>query len=183
MNIAVYCSSRQGLDQKYIDIAQALGQWIGEHRHTLVYGGVDAGLMHVVAKHCHDSGGHVTGVNVDGFARRTDSLVDELILTQDLHERKSRMYQLADVFVVLPGGLGTADEWIATLSQMVVDNDNKRRIIVSNVDGMYDSLMRYLEEMAQSPFARDQHLSLMVEVKDTIELIDCLTKYCDKYEK
>lgn len=176
MKFAVYCSSRQRLDQEYIQLAQALGQWIGMHGHTLVYGGVNAGLMHEVAQACHDAGGHVTGVNIEAFKHRTDPLVDEVIYTANLGERKACMYQLADAFIVLPGGLGTADEWIATLSQLVVDGDD-RHIVVANLHGMYDSLLRYLDEMAHSPFARDRHLDLTVPVATAQELIKKLEEY------
>lgn len=175
MKVAVYCSSRQGLDLEYIELARALGQWIGSHGHTLVYGGVNAGLMHETAQACHDAGGRITGVNIDAFKHRTDPLVDEAIYTDNLGERKARMYQMADAFVVLPGGLGTVDEWIATLSQLVVDDDS-RPVIVVNVHGMYDSLLQYLDEMAHSPFARDKHLDLTVAVTSQQELIKKLNE-------
>lgn len=176
MKVAVYCSSREGLDAEYIELAQALGQWIGGHGHTLVYGGVNAGLMHEVAQACHDARGSITGVSIEAFKHRTDPLVDEIVYTANLGERKAKMYQLADAFVVLPGGLGTADEWIATLSQLVVDGDN-RPIIVANLHGMYDSLLRYLDEMAHSPFARDRHLQLTVVATTAQELINKLEEY------
>lgn len=176
MNVAVYCSSRQGLDQEYIELAQALGQWIGQHGHTLVYGGVNAGLMHEVAQACHDHGGHIVGVNIEAFKRRTDPLVDEAIYTANLGERKAQMYARAQLFVVLPGGLGTADEWIATLSQLVVDNDN-RVIVVANLHGIYDSLLHYLDEMAHSPFSRDRHMNFSVVAGTQQELIQKLNQY------
>jgi len=86
------------------------------------------------------------------------------------------MYQLADTFVVLPGGLGTADEWIATLSQLVVDGDESRIIVVANLHGLYDSLLRYLDEMAHSPFARDRHLDRSVVANSQEELIEKLNE-------
>ncbi len=176
MKIAVYCSSRRALDQECYDLAATLGKWMGEQGHTLVYGGVNAGLMHAVAQACHDAGGHIVGVNVENFRHRTDPIVDEVIYTDDLGQRKSKMYQMADTFVVLPGGLGTADEWIATLSQLVVSGDEQRIIVVVNLHGMYDALLRYLDEMAQSPFARDKHLQRYVVVANGQELIEKLNQ-------
>lgn len=172
MNIAVYCSSRRALDQECYDLAQGLGRWLGSQGHTLVYGGVNAGLMHAVAQACHDAGGRIVGVNVQKFKHRADPLVDEAIYTANLGERKARMYQLADAFVVLPGGLGTVDEWVATLSQLVVDGDEQRKVYVLNWRGMYDSLLRYLDEMAQSPFARDCHLDKTIVTTDLQQLIE-----------
>lgn len=175
MKIAVYCSSRQGLAEEYVDVARELGRWIGSRGHTLVYGGVNAGLMHDVAQECHDQGGMVMGVNIDKFKHRTDPVVDEVVYTADLNERKGKMCQMADLFVVLPGGLGTADEWLSTLSQLVVDGD-QRRVVVVNMHGMYDSLLRYLDEMAHSVFARDRHVDRSVVVKNVTELIETLNK-------
>lgn len=175
MKFAVYCSSRQGLDIEYIELAHALGQWIGGQGHALVYGGVNAGLMHEAAQACHDAGGHITGINIEAFKHRTDPLVDEVVYTANLGERKARMYQMADAFVVLPGGLGTVDEWMATLSQLVVDGDH-RPIIIVNLHGMYDSLLRYLDELAHSPFARDAHLQRLRVVVNTQQMIECLNQ-------
>ena len=87
------------------------------------------------------------------------------------------MYQMADTFVVLPGGLGTVDEWFATLSQMVVSADENRVIVVVNAHGMYDALLRYLDELAVSPFARDAHLRRYVVVNNQQELINTLNQY------
>jgi uncharacterized protein (TIGR00730 family) len=183
MKFAVYCSSRQGLDTEYIELAHSLGEWIGEQGHALIYGGVNAGLMHEAAQACHDAGGHITGVNIEAFKHRTDPLVDEVIYTANLGERKARMYQMANAFVVLPGGLGTVDEWISTLSQLVVDGDD-RPIIVVNVHGMYDSLLQYLEEMARSPFSRDAHLQRLRVVDTAQQMIDCLNQISsEKNEK
>ena len=180
MKIAVYCSSRRALDQECYELAQELGQWLGAQGHTLVYGGVNAGLMHAVAQACHDAGGHIVGVNIEAFKHRTDPLVDEVIYTADLGERKARMYDLADAFVVLPGGLGTVDEWIATLSQLVVNGDERRKVFVLNWRGMYDSLLHYLDEMARSPFARDRHMDVTVVVNSVQQLPDKINQRNEK---
>lgn len=154
MNIAVYCSSRQNLQAQVYAIAQALGRWIGQNGHTLVYGGVDAGLMHTVAQATHENGGHIIGVVPAIFADRADKLVDEIIESRDLNDRKGKMVGMCDAFVVLPGGIGTIDEWISTLSQIVVNGDNDRRhIVVVNHEGMYDHTLRQIEETAASTYS------------------------------
>lgn len=183
MNIAVYCSSRAGLEQEYIDIARGLGRWIADNGHTLVYGGVKAGLMHELAQSCHDHGGRLVGINIVAFSKRTDPLADEVLLTRDLGERKSRMIEMAHAFVVLPGGLGTLDEWVSTITQLIADGDDTRPVVVANLHGIYDGMLRYLEQMAQTPFARDKHLQRSVIVADTRQLLECLTQYCNNNEK
>ena len=177
MNIAVFCSSKYGLGQQYIDVARALGHWIGDNGHALVYGGVDAGLMHVVAKSCHDSNGHVTGVVPQMFASLADNVVDDLVVTDDLGQRKSHIYRIADLFVVLPGGLGSIDEWISTLMQWVADEREGVGIIIANIDGVYDTVLRELRELALSPFAAPRHLDAMAVATSTEGMIAHLERF------
>ncbi|MBO7610292.1 MAG: TIGR00730 family Rossman fold protein [Muribaculaceae bacterium] len=176
MNIAVYCSSRPHLNQDYIDMASTLGQWLGMNGHTLVYGGVNAGLMHIVAKAAHEHGGHITGVVTRNFAPMTDQLVDRLITTANLNERKAQMYLISNLHVVLPGGIGTIDEWISALSQMVVDKREGTGIVVVNADGMYDNIIAQLNDLANTRFAGDSHLKLMRVVADSEELVSALNE-------
>ncbi len=184
MKIAVYCSSQAGLPQPYEDVARATGKWIGENGHTLVYGGVNAGLMHTVAQATHDAGGHVTGVIPERFAHRADPVVDTVIATTDLSDRKMKMMDLADVFVVLPGGIGTIDEWISTLSQIIVNGDNdKRGIVAVNIDHIFDFQLAELKVMSQSVLARGKRIDMTAEVFTPSQLTRFLTKYQESYEK
>ncbi|MBO4814870.1 MAG: TIGR00730 family Rossman fold protein [Muribaculaceae bacterium] len=183
MNIAVYCSSRNDLPQVYVNMAEMLGTWIGTNGHTLVYGGVNAGLMHITAQAVHDTGGKVLGVIPEFFMHRADVLNDELITTRDLNDRKSRMIAMADAFVILPGGIGTIDEWISTLSQLTIcDNDN-RGIIVANHEGMYDGTIRQLMDSGNSIFSRGKDLNRSIMVDDAAQLIEQLNKLQQEYGK
>lgn len=174
MNIAVYCSSRDGLPQYIEDIAIALGKWIGENHHTLVYGGVRAGIMHTVAQAAHDHGAHVVGVVPQCFKHRLDDVVDEPVFTQNLNDRKAAMYDRSDHFVVLPGGIGTIDEWIATLSQITVDG-SPRRIVVMNLDGMYDHTVEQLRVSNESLFARVKNMTeISIITTTTSQMIEAL---------
>ena len=183
MNIVVYCSSRENLEQKYIDQARRLGQWIGTRRHTLVYGGVNAGLMHVTAEAAHQSGGYLLGVNTHKFSSRSEPLVDEMLYVDDLGTRKALMYDHGDAFVVMPGGLGTIDEWISTLSQLIVDGDRSRRIFVLNDSGMYDHIIDQIHLTAGSPFSRDPNIECSVVVGGIDSLLEALTQFEQEYEK
>lgn len=183
MKIAVYCSSRNDLPHEYVKLAQSLGQWIGSNGHTLVYGGVNAGLMHITAQAVHDSGGYILGIIPECFKHRADVLNDELITTRDLNDRKSRMIEQADAFVVLPGGIGTIDEWISTLAQLTISDDDNRGIIVANHEGMYDGTIRQLTDSANSIFSRGKDLNRSVMVNDAAQMIEQLTKLQNEYEK
>lgn len=169
-NVVVYCSSRENLPQEYKDCASRLGEWIGKNGHNLVYGGVHAGLMSITAQAVHDSGGRVIGVVPKMFLYRSSELNDELITTENLNDRKATMIEMGDVYVVLPGGIGTLDEWVATLSHnLSVGNYNK--LLIVNIDGVFDYQWKQIAETASSPFAHGDVMCRMVEVKNVDEMI------------
>ena len=175
MNIVVYCSSMEGLEEKYQQLATALGTWIGQQGHTLLYGGSNAGLMHVTAAAVHAAGGHIVGVIPEMFRHRIDPLCDEVVYTANLGDRKQYMIEHGDVFIVLPGGIGTLDEWMSTLAVMTIGNDDPRPIIVANLDGLYDATVRQLADMTATPFARGKNLSRTLVAHNTTDLLTTLT--------
>lgn len=179
MNIVVYCSSCANLAGEYVQSAEALGKWIGSHGHTLVYGGVNAGLMHTVAQATHDAGGKVIGIIPELFRSRADEVNDEVIFTADLAERKAAMIEMASLFVVLPGGIGTLDEWISTLSQIIVNKDDRRSMIIVNTHGMYQGMLEQIAATGASPFARSNKLDRYTVAADTTQLIEQLNQFND----
>ena len=174
MNIVVYCSSMEGLEEKYQQLATALGTWIGQQGHTLLYGGSNAGLMHVTAAAVHAAGGHIVGVIPEMFRHRIDPLCDEVVYTANLGDRKQYMIEHGDVFIVLPGGIGTLDEWMSTLAVMTIGNDDPRPIIVADLDGLYDATVRQLADMTATPFARGKNLSRTLVATSTTDLLTTL---------
>ena len=159
MNIVVYCSSRDDLPEKYQQLATVLGAWIGQQGHTLVYGGSNAGLMHITAAAVHNAGGTIVGVIPEIFRHRIDPLCDEVVYTAHLAERKQVMIERGDAFVVLPGGIGTLDEWISTLTVMNIGEDDTRPIIVANLDGLFTDTISQLQAITRTPFARGKDLT------------------------
>ena len=174
MNIVVYCSSQEGLEEKYQRLASELGLWIGRHGHTLLYGGSNAGLMHITASATHQAGGHVTGVIPEMFRLRLDPVCDDAVHTANLGDRKQYMIEHGDAFVVLPGGIGTLDEWMSTLAVMTIGNDDSRPIIVANIDGLYDATLHQLADMTHTPFARGKNLSRTLVATSSPELLRIL---------
>ena len=131
MKIAVYCASEFGKEEIYTEAAKELGQWIGRTKHTLVYGG-ESGLMGTVAKEVHAAGCEVIGVvpgNVAFIKNRPQPYVTKLIFTEDMSERKRKMLELADVFIALPGGIGTLDEISETITLTKIGVFNKPSIL------------------------------------------------------
>jgi len=154
-SICVYCSSSDAIADAYPPVADRLGRAIARRHHTLVYGGGAVGLMGVLAQAAHEEGGEVTGVIPAKLQDREGIAydADELIVTDTMRERKGLMYDRADAFVVLPGGYGTLEEFmeVLTLKQL---GYHDRPIVVLNVDGFYDTLLSFFEELREGRFAR-----------------------------
>ena len=174
MKIVVYCSSQAGLEEKYQQLARDLGSWIGQNGHSLLYGGSNAGLMHITAAAAHEAGGHVIGVIPEMFRHRIDPLCDEVVYTANLGDRKQYMIEHGDVFVVMPGGIGTLDEWMSTLAVLTIGNDDPRPVIVANIDGLYDATVQQLADMTQTPFARGKNLARTLVARNAAELISTI---------
>ena len=174
MNIVVYCSSQEGLDNKYQQLAHTLGTWIGQHGHTLLYGGSKAGLMHITASAVHEAGGRAIGVIPEMFRHRIDPVCDEVVYTANLGDRKQYMIEHGDVFIVLPGGIGTLDEWISTLAVMTIGNDDLRPVVVADIDNMFEDTVKQLAVITRTPFARGKDLSRTIVAHTTGELLNTL---------
>lgn len=174
MKIVVYCSSQEGLEEKYRLLARDLGTWIGQQGHTLLYGGSNAGLMHITAAAVHEAGGHIVGVIPEMFRHRIDPVCDEVVYTANLGDRKQYMIEHGDVFVVMPGGIGTLDEWMSTLAVMTIGNDDPRPIVVANIDGLYDATIQQLADMTHTPFARGKNLARTLAARTTTALLSTL---------
>lgn len=184
--IAVYCSSSSEIPEDIKETAYKLGRLIGEMDCILVYGGVNAGLMHEVAKGAYDSNAPVIGVVPEFFLHRADGLCTEIISVSDLNTRKARMISEADLFIVLPGGLGTIDEWISTSSQImasnVVDENFRRPIVVYNRDGMFDYMIAQFKATNESGFARGRFADPGIVVGTSLQLFETVKKIIAEQE-
>lgn len=160
--VAVYCSSCGDLPGEVTLGAQQIAAAIGQCGADLVYGGVNAGLMHTVAQAAHDAGAQIHGVIPSVFSHRADPLCHHIHPTPDLATRKQQMIAMADIFIVLPGGIGTLDEWISTLSDIMVrektDPDADRPILVWNHADMYSGMAAQLAATAAGPYARGRRV-------------------------
>lgn len=162
ITIAVYCSSRGDLPVEVYAGVWEIVTRAADSASRLIYGGVNAGLMHVVAEVARGAGMEVTGVIPEVFRHRADPLCSELVFVSDLNARKGKMIEMADLFIVLPGGIGTIDEWISTLSDIMVrekvDPKADRPILVWNYKNLYDGLVMQLKATAESIYARGKRV-------------------------
>ncbi|HEY3776911.1 MAG TPA: TIGR00730 family Rossman fold protein [Rhizomicrobium sp.] len=153
--ICVFCGSSPGVLPVYAEAARELGRAIGEGGHTLVFGGGAVGLMGEVARAARSAGAPIIGI-LPAFLRGLEpplKSAEELIITPDLQQRKARMLTLADAFVILPGGLGTLDEYfeVVTTTQLRV---HAKPIIIVDVENYWAPLRALLERVVEQGFAR-----------------------------
>jgi uncharacterized protein (TIGR00730 family) len=171
MKIAVYCGSSSGNDPGFIESARALGKWIGENGHTLVYGGASKGLMGAVSNAVIEAGGKVIGVipDVAIIQARKHTGLTELIETKSMAERKSKMIELADAFVALPGGIGTLDEVteVMSLSSLGIISGP---IVLFDTNGYYRPLKAVLDNILSAEFGRREYFENVLLSEDTQEI-------------
>lgn len=146
MRIAVYCSAKSAIPDAFHADATALGKWIGEGGHTLVYGGLDYSMMGDVARATAAAGGKVMGIVPRSRLQHQHPDNTVSILVESLHERKQMMEENADMFVALEGGIGTLDEVFAALASGSFFNE-PRQIHLLDRDGIYQPLHQLIENM------------------------------------
>jgi uncharacterized protein (TIGR00730 family) len=175
MNITVYLGANEGNDLTLTEAVRELGTWIGESGNRLVYGGSKSGLMGVLAKRVVSSGGEAIGVEPVFFVERDlqyDGLT-QLVVTQDMSERKTKMAELGDAFIALPGGTGTLEEISEIMSKVSLDHLNAPCIIF-NHKGYYDGLKQLLDKMIErglSTKERQSKIFFAESVDDIIRLL------------
>ena len=151
--ICVYCGSSPGTEPAFLEAAQKLGKILAENGVRLVYGGGSVGLMGALAAAVLKHGGEVTGVIPEFLTRRERPrrLAQELVVTRDMHERKRTMFEHADAFVALPGGLGTLEELVEQLTWAQLGR-HKKPILIANIGGYWDPLLALVEHMRAVKF-------------------------------
>lgn len=172
MNIAVYCGSDFGTNPEYKCAAEELGNWIGQNGHTLVYGGGESGLMGVVAREAFQAGCKVIGVlpgNVDFIMDRPQPYVTDSIITANMSDRKQMMLNLAEVFIALPGGVGTLDEISEAITLTKIGVFDKKCILF-NRGGFYESLRKMFTEMESAGFLLKESMQHVLFSDDLKEI-------------
>jgi uncharacterized protein (TIGR00730 family) len=168
--ICVYCGSGPGADPAFTEAARTLGAIMAANRIGLVYGGGSIGLMGEIAKAVSDGGGEVVGIIPTFLANREHANPrGKLIITRDMHERKQRMFDEADAFVALPGGVGTLEELVEQITWTQLGR-HKKPILLANIQKFWDPLCALLRHMEDMQFIRPG-LSVNYLVTERIENI------------
>ena len=177
-SICVFCASSESVDDLFKDTALELGRELGRRGINLVYGGASIGLMGCVARGMHEEKGKVIGVLPEFFKTKDIeySEADELIVTQDMRERKAVMDKRSDAFIVLPGGIGTLEEAMEILSMRQLRLTDKPLVFI-NTQGFYEGLRATFEEMVDLKFAKPNIMDMYEMVPDPHSALDYLLSY------
>jgi uncharacterized protein (TIGR00730 family) len=180
-NVCVFCGSGLGRNPAYGEGARELGKIIAENGIGLVYGGGSNGLMGEVARSVQAHGGRVIGIIPEFLSakERMYTEANELVVTATMHERKMTMFERADGFIVLPGGMGTLEELAEMSTWAQLDRHNKP-IILCNIEHYWQPLLTLLDHMRSEYFIRPG-LELKVEVATRAE--EAVKRFLDRIRK
>jgi uncharacterized protein (TIGR00730 family) len=177
-SLCVFCGSSAGRDEAYVETARQLGRLLAERGITLVYGGGAIGLMGACAEACLAAGGKVVGIIPEHLMRMEVGSLDltELHVVKTMHERKAMMAELSDGFIVLPGGVGTMEEFfeVWTWGQLGI---HRKPFGVLNVKGYYDALFSFIATMVEEGFLKVQQAAMTQLSEDPEQLLEALAAY------
>ncbi len=178
MRICVYGAASNSISDEYIRITEELGRNIGERGHDMVYGAGANGLMGAAARGCHEKGSHIIGVapkffNVDGVLY---DKCDELIRPETMRERKQIMEDYADAFIIVPGGIGTFEEFFEILTLKQLKRHNKP-MVVFNINGYYDAMQKFIDNAIEQNFMKQGCLNLYKVCTEIDEIFEYIENY------
>jgi uncharacterized protein (TIGR00730 family) len=177
-SVCVYCGSADGIPSKYLDAAHQMGLTLARRGVAIVYGGGRTGLMGALADGALAGGGQVTGVLVESM--NTHALahagLTRLEVTPTIHQRKARMYELADGYIALPGGYGTLDELFETLTWAQI-GVHEKPVGLLNVSGYYDALLAMLNRATDEQFIFPEHRQALLCESDPERLLEAMQNH------
>jgi uncharacterized protein (TIGR00730 family) len=178
-SICVYCGSSPGNSPIYLEAGRTLGRTIAESGLTLVYGGGLKGIMGAVAGGTIEAGGNVTGI-IPRFLIRKEAgdeagldHLDEVILTEDMHERKHAMFERSDAFVALPGGIGTVEEIVEIMTWAQLGRHEKP-MVFGNVAGFWNPMLALIDHMKAEGFIHSQHMVRPLVVTEAARIVPAI---------
>jgi len=170
-SIGVFCGSSMGKRQAYRQAAEYLGKFLLEKRIRLIYGGANVGLMKILADAMLAGGGDVTGIMPRRLVEKevAHQGLSKMIIVESMSERKTMMVEMADAFIVMPGGFGTLDE----LAEVITSNQLRltdKPIGILNIAGYFDHLLKFFDHITDEGFLRVEHRQNLI-VDDNIEAL------------
>jgi uncharacterized protein (TIGR00730 family) len=175
-NICVYCGSSLGADSRFAEAADALGTAMAAAGIGLVFGGGEDGLMGRLAHAVLDNGGRVTGIIPTFLVKREHALneAQELIVVADMHQRKQLMFERADAFIALPGGVGTLEELVEQLTWVQLGRHSKP-VLIADIGGFWRPLLSLIAHMHNLGFIRegfDLRYLVAEKIEDALPMLE-----------
>ena len=175
MRICIYGAASPTIDAEYIEKVELLGKELAKRGHSLVFGGGGNGLMGAAARGVRDGGGHILGVFPEFFMENGAELLcdfcDELVVPKTMRERKQIMEDNSDAFIVLPGGVGTYEEFFEILTSKQLRRHNKP-IAIYNIGGFYDKIVLAMRDAIEKNFIKETCLGLFCISEDKEKLFE-----------
>ena len=174
-NVCVYCGSGEGNDARFGEAADALGRILAAEGIGLVYGGGGDGLMGRLARATLAAGGYVTGIIPSFLVRKEHALTaaQEMLIVDNMHERKQAMFDRADAFVALPGGIGTLEELVEQLTWSQLERHAKP-ILIADIQGFWRPLLALFAHMRSADFIRrgfDLRYLVAEKIEDVVPML------------
>ena len=176
--LCIYCGSADGTNERYRNAARLLGRTLARRGLRLIYGGGRTGLMGALADGALEEGGEVIGVITKSMntPELAHSNLTRLEVTATIHQRKARMYELADGYIALPGGYGTLDELFETLTWAQI-GEHRKPVGLLDVDGYYDPLLAMLERAETEGFIFSEHRQWLLCASDPEALLKSMNDH------
>ncbi len=183
-SVCVYCGSAKGGDPVYLEAACIFGKALAHEKIRLVYGGGGIGMMGAVADAVHNNGGSVLGIIPEFLVARehANDSKRELLVVRDMHERKRTMFEKADAFVALPGGVGTLEELVEQLAWLQLDR-HRKPLLLANIKGFWNPLIALFKHLNAEGFVYGNLPVLIVdEAKDIVPKLRAALRVIPKEE-
>ncbi len=175
-SICVFCGSGSGVNPLFEAAASELGNALADKKFEIIYGGGDTGLMGALAKSALSNNGHVTGIIPEFLMKYQNGGIvhSEQIITSTMHERKAKMHEMADSFLALPGGIGTLEELVETMTWEQL-GQHEKPIYLLNIDRFWNPFLTLLEHMREEQFIRgglELRFKIIDSVNDLMQAIE-----------
>jgi len=178
MNICVFSSSSNAINEVYFQQAQRLGELIAKGKHTLVNGGANVGLMEAITVAANNAGAHSIGVIPEKLVARSLASDNhhEVIIAVDMMHRKDKMREISDAFIALPGGFGTLEEILEVITLRQLSYHSKP-IVFINTNGFFNHLIKHFEVSYREMFAKEVYRDLYYVANDAEDALKHIMEY------
>jgi TIGR00730 family protein len=173
--LCIFCASSSRIDREYFDVAFQLADVCSDNHIHVLYGGGAVGLMGALADRVIEKKGRITGI-IPGFMKELEwahEEVSEMIVVEDMRERKKRMIENVDAVVALPGGVGTLEELLEVITLKQLGRFHKP-IVIINTKGFYNSLMTLFDEMIEKQFMHDLNRQIWTVIDSPLQLLQAI---------